>query len=183
MNVTLDACVLYPAPVRDLLLNLADLNLFRPKWSKKIHEEWISNLLRNRTDLHRSQLERTMKLMEEAFPDANVKRFENIIQSLSLPDEKDRHILAVAIKSKSEFIVTFNLKDFPDELLLPFNVEAIHPDEFVCNLLDSKEIMVNLAFNNHLNSLRNPPTSKKELLATLKILGMIKSTQRINSSN
>lgn len=47
----LDACVLYPAPIRDLLLHLADANLYKPKWTDRIHEEWTRNLLLNRTDL------------------------------------------------------------------------------------------------------------------------------------
>lgn len=182
MNVILDACVLYPAPLRDFLLNLADLSLFVPKWSEKIQEEWITNLLKNRTDLHQSQLQRTKEFMDQAFPEANVKRFENVIETLNLPDQNDRHVLAAAIKSKSEFIVTYNLKDFPFVRLNPFKISSIHPDDFVCKLLDNNELKVSIAFSNQLNSLQNPPISKEELLETLKMLGLMRSTERMNSS-
>ena len=59
-TAVLDACVLYPAPVRDLLLNLADANLYKPKWTERIHEEWKRNLLLKRPDLKTGQLERTI---------------------------------------------------------------------------------------------------------------------------
>lgn len=69
----LDACVLYPAPLRDLLLNLACLGLFRARWTSEIHEEWIRNLLRDRPDPTPSQLQRTRDLMDRIvrFPTAS----------------------------------------------------------------------------------------------------------------
>lgn len=60
-----DANVLYPAPLRDLLMHLAMTGLFRAKWTNEIHEEWIRNVLENRPDLTRNQLERTRDLMNE----------------------------------------------------------------------------------------------------------------------
>ncbi|MGB0930642.1 MAG: hypothetical protein ACPGVB_07695 [Chitinophagales bacterium] len=69
-NVVLDACVLYPAPIRDLLLNLAEQGLYSPKWSEIIQEEWLRNLLLNRPDLKRRKLSRTVRAMNNAFPDA-----------------------------------------------------------------------------------------------------------------
>ncbi len=75
-TAVLDANVIYPAPIRDLLLNLADLEIFSPKWSEIIHEEWIRNLLINRTDLSKPTLMRTVKIMNSAFPDAVVHGFE-----------------------------------------------------------------------------------------------------------
>jgi hypothetical protein len=64
----LDANVLYPAPLRDLLLNLADLELFKPKWTDQIQEEWIRNLLKQRTELSRDNLLKTQRAMDSAFP-------------------------------------------------------------------------------------------------------------------
>src|SRR5215211_7803372 len=105
----LDANVLYPAPVRDYLLNLANLEMYKPKWTKEIQEEWIRNLLLKRPDLKRENLEKTRDAMDSAFPDANITNYEEIISSLSLPDQKDRHILADAIRVHADVIVTFNL--------------------------------------------------------------------------
>ena len=68
-TVLFDACVLYPAPVRDLLLQMASRGLFRGRWTERIQEEWIRNLLKNRTDLKRAQLERTRVMMNDAVLD------------------------------------------------------------------------------------------------------------------
>lgn len=58
-----DACVLYPAPLRDLLMSLAMEDIFRARWTQQIHDEWIRNVLANRPDLNPEQLERTRQLM------------------------------------------------------------------------------------------------------------------------
>ena len=113
--VVLDACVLYPAPIRDLLLNLADLEIYSPKWTEIIQDEWIRNLLENRPDLTKSKLARTVKAMNTAFPDAEVHSFEELIEFLELPDENDRHVLAAGITCKADAIITFNIKDFSKE--------------------------------------------------------------------
>src|ERR1700679_927627 len=94
----LDANVLYPAPVRDYLLHLASLQLYKPKWTIEIQEEWIRNLLEKRTDLKRANLVTAKNAMNSAFPDANIVNYEELISSLSLPDDNDRHILAAAIR-------------------------------------------------------------------------------------
>lgn len=89
-----DANVLYPAELRNLLMHLALIGLFRAKWSAEIHEEWMSNLLINRPDLKRVQLERTRMLMDKHAVDALVTGYEDLIPGLQLPDPDDRHVLA-----------------------------------------------------------------------------------------
>jgi PIN domain len=128
----LDACVLYPAPLRDALLEIAIQGLFRPRWTDAIHEEWISHVLQDRPDLNSRMLARTRRLMETAFPDAQVRGYQKHISQVTLPDAKDRHVLAAAITSNAATIVTFNLKDFPSSALRPLNIEARHPDDFLC---------------------------------------------------
>ncbi len=115
----LDACVLYPAPIRDLLLNLAELDLFKPKWTSFIQDEWLRNLLSNRKDLTREQLNKTIAAMNRAFPDSLVEHFEPLIDSLELPDPKDRHVVAAAIRVNADVIVTANLKDFLHPMHVP----------------------------------------------------------------
>jgi predicted nucleic acid-binding protein len=112
-----DACILYPAPLRDLLMQLAVSHLFSAKWTNEIHEEWMRNLLENRPDLRREQLERTRNLMNAHVQDCLVTGYEELIPVLTLPDPKDRHMLAAAIRSGSNVIVTFNLKHFPENEL------------------------------------------------------------------
>ena len=111
--VVLDACVLYSAQLRNLLLHLAAVDLFRPKWSDAIQEEWITNLLSNRSDLSRKDLEKTRDAMNQYFLDSVVQGSDPLISTLTLPDPDDRHVLAVAIHSRADAIVTFNVKDFP----------------------------------------------------------------------
>lgn len=101
-TVFLDASVLYPAPLRDLLLELAVADLYRAKWSDAVHEEWIRAVLKNRSDLTRAQLERTRDLMNAHARDPLVTDFERLIGVLDLPDPDDRHVLAAAIKGLSQ---------------------------------------------------------------------------------
>lgn len=78
--VVLDACVLYPARLRDLLMLLGIAGLYQPKWSAEIHREWCRNLLMNRPDITQAALTRTVELMERALPDARVAGFETLIE-------------------------------------------------------------------------------------------------------
>ena len=119
-----DANVLYPAPLRDLLMHLALTDLFRAKWSEQIHEEWIRNVLKSRADLTKAQLERTRQLMNENVRDCLVAGYEALIPALSLPDPDDRHVLAAAIQGQANVIVTYNLKDFLPGVLSEHGVEA-----------------------------------------------------------
>lgn len=168
----LDANILYSAPVRDLLLNIAELEAYAPKWSGQIQKEWMRNLLKNRPDLTELKLRRTVALMDKAFPNAKVKGFEDIINELDLPDANDRHVLAAAIKCKANIIITFNKKDFPDDYLNKFSMNASTPNEFLTALyLENSDIVIE-GFMNQLASLRNPPKSKAELIATLVSCGI-----------
>ena len=133
-----DACVLYPAPLRDILLRLACGNLFRARWSAQIHDEWIRSLLQNRPDLA-GKLQRTRDAMDRAVADCLVTGHEVLIPGLILPDPNDRHVLAAAILGRADVIVTFNLKDFPAAVLGGYGIEAQHPDVFIRHVLDLDE--------------------------------------------
>ncbi|NIF27207.1 PIN domain-containing protein [Pantoea sp. Tr-811] len=162
-----DANVLYPAPLRDFLMNLALTGIYRARWSAKIHEEWKRNLLLNRTDLTRSQVDRTSELMDAAVPDALVTDYEALVNGLDLPDEDDRHVLAAAIKCNASVIVTFNLKDFPPSTLGNFDIEPLHPDDFIADLWDLDKAAVLEAAQRQRQSLRKPPHGVQEYLNKL----------------
>ena len=131
-----DACVLYPAPLRDFLMHLAITDLFRAKWTDEIHDEWIRNLLKNRPDLTMERLHHTRDLMNSNVRDCLVLGYKEPIPSLNLPDANDRHVLAAAICAGAEVIVTHNLSDFPATTLDQYGIEAQHPDEFIIHLID-----------------------------------------------
>ena len=169
-----DANVLYPAELRNFLMHLALAGLFRAKWSAAVHEEWISNLLKNWPDLTLEKLERTRQLMDKATVDALVEGYEDLIPTLSLPDENDRHVLAAAIRGEAQVIVTMNLRDFPSEFLQQYEVEALHPDEFTLQLIDLVPDAVMDAAETHRRSLKNPPKSIEEFLASLEAQGLPK---------
>ena len=174
-----DACVLYPAPLRDLLMHLAMTDLFRAKWSDMIHDEWTSNLLKNRSDLTAQQLAHTRNMMNAHVPDASVTDFEELIPSLKLPDPNDRHVLAAAIRGQADIIVTKNLKDFPAAALAPYGIEAQHPDEFVIHLLDLAPEVVCEAVRLHRQSLKRPPKTVAEFLATLELQEMPRTVEAL----
>jgi predicted nucleic acid-binding protein len=162
-----DACVLYPAPLRDLLMHLAMTDLFRAQWTDQIHDEWIRGVLAKRPDLKREQLERTRQLMNAHVLDCLVTGYENLIDGLALPDPNDRHVLAAAIRAGADVIVTYNLDDFPKQVLDPLGIEAQHPDVFVTHLLDLDGPAVCAAARRQRQSLRNPPKTVEEFLKIL----------------
>jgi hypothetical protein len=175
----LDACVLYPVPIRDLLLNLAYFDLYTPKWTDKIQEEWTRNLLINRPDLSSLQLQKTADAMNIAFPDSNVTNYESIITSVNLPDSGDCHVLAAAIRCSAEVIVTANIKDFPNEYLSTFDVEAQHPDFFISNLIDLNQEKALEAFQQQVSNLRKPPFTEMQVLETLKKVGLEGTSKKL----
>lgn len=134
--VIYDACVLYPAPLRDLLIRLANAGIVRARWSETILDECFRNIQEQRPDLKPEALQRTRGLMKDAVADCMVMGFESLIQGLSLPDPDDRHVLAAAIRVGAQTIVTLNLRDFPEETLARYQVEAQHPDDFILDTID-----------------------------------------------
>ena len=165
-TVVLDACVLYPAPLRDLLMRLALTDLFKAHWTDQIHEEWINALLRQNKH-KREKLERAKALMDAHVKDAKVTGFEQLIPALELPDPDDRHVLAAAIKCRADAIVTFNAKDFPAAALEPFGIDILHPDDFIHYQLDLSPPLCCQAVRNQRLALKNPEMSAEELLAVL----------------
>lgn len=130
----LDASVLYPAPLRDLLLELAVSDFYCAKWSDAVHDEWIGALLRNRPDITSTRLERTRRLMNAHVRDAVVSGFEDLVPTIRLPDPDDRHVVAAAIRGEADIVLTANLKDFPAAALSPHGLAAEHPDSFLTRL-------------------------------------------------
>jgi predicted nucleic acid-binding protein len=176
-----DACVLYPASIRDLLLHLTLTDLFRARWSDRIHEEWMRNLLKQRRDLTRAQLERTRDLMNSAVPDSLVNSYETLVDELDLPDADDRHVLAAAIRCQAGVIVTYNLKDFPETALAPYGIEAQHPDKFVAHLFDLDPGAVCAAVRNQRQNLKNPPVSIDDLLNEFLARELVKTVAQLKA--
>ncbi len=174
-----DSCVLYPAPLRDLLMHLALSDSFHAKWTHAIHDEWIRNVLANRKDLSIAQLERTRNLMNSHVRDCLVEGYETLIPALSLPDRKDRHVLAAAIRASASVIVTYNLKDFPQISIKEYGIEAQHPDDFLGRLFDSSPQMFCRSVQRLRLSLKNPPMDIENYLAILKQQSLLQTSQKL----
>ncbi len=174
-----DACVLYPAPLRDLLMHLALTDLFRAKWTETIHQEWIKNVLANWPDLTLSQLQRTRELMDSHVRDCLITEYEHLISVLSLPDLNDRHVLAAAIKAEASRIVTYNLKDFPEKSMHKHGIEARHPDDFISYLIDMAPGTVCIAVQRLRNTLKNPSIEKEKYLEILGKQSLSKTVDKL----
>lgn len=172
--VVYDACVLHDPMVRDLLIRCAtkrQLNL-RACWSDEILDEMVRSILRRRPDLDEQRLQRTRSLMNESVTDCLVTDYTQLIDAVLLPDPEDRHVVACAIKAQAQAIVTENLSDFPAEALAPFDVEAVHPDEFMLGLLDLNAAVVATIFQEQVNDLRKPPTTMADSIGILRRRGL-----------
>ena len=147
-------------------MRLAMTDLFKAHWTDQIHEEWINALLRQ--DKHsRETLERARDLMDAHVRDAKVTGYEHLIDTLELPDPDDRHVLAAAIRCNADAIVTFNLKDFPPEKLAFYDIDVLHPDDFIYYQVDMAPPICCRAIHQQRLALKNPEVDVAEFLATL----------------
>lgn len=176
----LDANVLYPAELRSFLMYLALAGTFQARWSNDGHEEWISNLLANRPDLNKAQLERTRQLMDAHAPGSLVTGFEYRIEGLTLPDPDDRHVLAAAVHGEAGVIITNNFKDFPSRVLLEHKLSAQSPDDLVMTLLTADPDAVRNAAETHRMALKNPPKTVDEYLSTLALQGLVNTASALH---
>ena len=174
-TVIFDACVLYPAPLRDLLVRLAQTKLFHARWTERILDETFRSVQERRADLSGEQLARTRELMCKAIPDCLVTGYEDLIEGLELPDPDDRHVLAAAIRAGAQTIVTVNLKDFPTSSLDKFDVEAQHPDTFVRDLIDLRSGTVVAVVHQQREQLRRNPKTLPQFLDNLERQGLVQT--------
>jgi predicted nucleic acid-binding protein len=162
--VVLDASVLFPGFLSNLLIWLAQADLFQVKWSNDIHDEWIRNR-HERYGIDVSVLKQCRTTMDEKFPDALVTGYEMKSCSLTGINEKDRHVVAVAIECGANAIVTSNLEDFPADELSKDSILPISQDDFVLDQLEltaTSKRAVAIAIVSHKKSMtKTKPTWKK----------------------
>jgi predicted nucleic acid-binding protein len=175
----LDTNVIYPIDIRDLLFWFAYYELYTPKWSNHIFDEWKDVMIRKGV----SEKEANKRIIKAqlAFPDALVENYESLIEGLTLPDEKDRHVLAAAIKINANVIVTNNLKDFPKEYLATFGLKAKSIDDFITDIIDLNQERALLAFKELVMNRTNPDLDEFQILDRFRKLGLVDSANYIHS--
>ena len=174
-TVVLDANVLFPAPVRDLYVRLAIAGVVRARWTEQILDETFRNILRVRPELDPSSLARTRLLMNRAVRDVMVVGFEHRIDTLDLPDADDRHVLAAAIECEADYIVTWNLRDFPSKALEGHGLTALSPDALLAMLATTNRHAVSAALTRQAGALKNPPMTVDSLRTVLTNNGLTES--------
>jgi len=161
-------------------MQLALVDLFRAKWTDEIHDEWISNLLKQRLDIKPDALERTRALMNANVRDCLVTGYEQLIPAIEgMPDLDDRHVVAAAYHCGAAAIVTYNLKDFPQEVLSRYRLEAIHPDDFVHYQIDIDTPKAIGAVHTVRQRLKKPPMDVESYLRVIETLAMPKTVARL----
>jgi hypothetical protein len=166
--VVYDACVLHPAPLKDLLVRLGLSRLCQVKWTQRILDECFRSILKQRPDLSPEKLSRTREQLAKAIPDVQVDGYEEFIEGITgLPDPDDRHVVAAAIRCGAQVIVTFNLRDFPKPVLSRYGMEAQHPDDFVRDLIDLDEATVAHVVRLQAAALKDPPRTTAQVLEHL----------------
>ena len=176
---TYDSNVLYPAALRDLLVRLGATNLVQVKWTEEILGEMVSSIVRNRPYLQ-DKIKRTRVLMKRHLPTAMVSGYEKWIPNIQLPDSDDRHVLASAIHSNSEIIVTNNLKDFPQETLDIYGIEAKNADDFIFLLFGINPNLVIKTIREQASDLKRYPKTFEEVLYDLGVKHIPRSVASIN---
>ena len=162
--VVLDACVLFPASLRDTLLRAANARLYRLQLTEEILEEVRRNLANK--GLPKANAQRIYDTIRHQFSEAFITSYQPFISAMPI-NEKDRHVLAAAVASRAQVIVTQNLKDFPQALLAPFEIEAQSSDDFLTHLYELEPIAMLHIIAEQAGELRNPPKTIPELLDTL----------------
>jgi hypothetical protein len=177
-SALLDACVLYPQTLRDLLLSLAGAGLFHGRWTERINQEWVEKLLLKNPG-RRPQVLRTLDLVNQSVEDCLITGYEHLIESVVLPDPDDRHVVAAALAGGVDVIVTFNLTDFPTGVLSALGIEAQHPDEFLASLISVGGDLACEVITAMRARYKTPPMSAADYIASIKAKGLVKTGSQL----
>lgn len=183
-TAVLDACVLYPVTVADVLLSLATASLFAAKWTQQIEQEWLTNLNAARPDIGMPRLNLRRDAMRRAIPDWEVvaESYECLIPALTLPDPDDCHVLAAAIAGHADCVVTSNVRDFPEPSMARHGIEVIHPDDFIVMQLELDTVVGLAAMKAMRARYTNPALLPEEFADRLERCGLILTSEKMREA-
>ena len=184
-TVVLDACVLYPAKLRNLLLCLAERGAFHARWTQDIQSEWVGNLLsKGKAGITEARLAHTVQQMNDAIEDSIIEDYQFLIESLQLPDPNDRHVLAAAIVGHVDAVVTFNLRDFPrEEIMQRHKIEVIHPDDFMIFQYDLNNVAFLSTIKEMREQMKKPPLTAEQLANAFAVAGLPQTAARMRDAS
>lgn len=136
MKAVLDACVLYPTVLREILIGAAGAGLFQPVWSDRILSEWALAAARLGPD-QGAVAGAEIALLRLGWPDAGAADSGALAAGFDWPDPADRHVAEAALAAGAPVIVTANLRDFPRWIMAGIGLSAVHPDAFLLSLYRS----------------------------------------------
>jgi hypothetical protein len=163
-TVIYDSNILFGSFLRNVMIHLAQAGIYRAKWTNDIHNEWMPRLMEKYPNVRVEDAQRIRGLIDASVPDCLVYGYKRIIPGLELPDAKDRHVLAAAIKAGAQVIVTRNISHFPHKILSEFDIEAQHPDDFILYQKDENLPAVIEQLRNCRMVLKKPPLSMDEFI-------------------
>lgn len=181
MKILLDANVLYPPTLRDLIFCLSQRGILQPYWSEQIIEEWTISVSRQLSAAQKKVLKEVQLEMALLFPDASIKNYESLIETIQLNDSNDRHVSAAAIHGKVDILLTFNTKDFPKSGLRKYGISPTHPDRFFCDLMPKN----GYSFVESIDAMSKLPryvsSTPASIIESLHNRGLIKSMRMLKS--
>ena len=180
----LDACVMYPITLTNVLAQLAVDGLYTAKWTKQIDEEWVGALLKSHHNFSPEQVSRRLNALHAAIPDWEIEEtlYSDLIEVLDLPDPNDRHVLAAAIAGHADCIVTFNAKDFPYLEMEKRGIEVLHPDDFISLQLTLEPVVALTAIKHIRARFKNPPKTAQEFIELLERVGLVGSADKLKDA-
>ena len=180
IKVVVDANVLYSGILRGLFLWLAKFRAFQPIWSEEIWNEVIRS--QRGTDAERDKFKKIVQGIQQQFPQA-LCRLRGGLETRGLPDPDDEHVLELAIRERAPFIVTFNLRDFPDAVVILYETKCVGPDDFLCDLHEKKREVVEAAIFDHISNLTKSKPRKAEYFQKLKAANVEKFAAKLEAAD
>lgn len=167
MKIVIDACVLYPTVMREMVVGVAQHGEFEPVWSARILEEW-ARAARKLGPTGEMQARSEIALLRAAWPKAEAQAAPQLEARLWLPDENDIHVLAVAVATSSDAIMTLNAKDFPRGELADQGLDRVDPDGYLHGIWQTDPAAVTAVAARILSQARRMSGQDWELRALLK---------------
>jgi hypothetical protein len=177
--VVFDACILYPFHLRNIVVQIAVDRLVDARWTDEIHDEWIRSVVATMPAIPIERLQITQRLMNDALPGAMVTGYQRHIQTVTLPDPDDRHVVAAGIAGGASIVLTWNLRDFPAREMKKHGLRRQTPDAFLVGLCDQAPDLTLASLANARRNLSKTRVSASDFVNIVKNQGLIRLSARI----